>query len=365
MGWVGAGALLLFVLEVVFFTALFLEGNFGKGTLVFTIVFSLGSMLAPFLFLYTLFYFIRGKATKREDIAVYIPIVVLVTSSWFFVMGIFKLFLDKLGKDAFFDVIPEFSSRDHALSWSLAGLYVASAILCLLEFNKHISLISAQARRDNIQEIGKIRRTISIRWLFFIQLILNCAFFIIGMDVLSEENGCAFCVGCVESINHSRQCNTEITQSVCESGGHRWCATREGASFTPVYIASFGVASFALGLVFFLMIMHMFGDSRALASMQNHHTWSLIPIVVLLVNTWVCGSGATRIAMRVLDVQVMRDIFPAFSSSYRAIFIVLVVTYSLQVPVCFFLTRMHLLNLSVGTRKMSVVMNVPYGRLAQ
>jgi len=228
-------------------------------------------------------------------------------------------------------------------------------VFCIYEFHKHVTLIRLQKRRNSISEISKVRRNVSIRWLFLIQLAMNCEFFVIGMDVLREENNCAFCIGCVEMVDRIHQCNPDLTQSLCESTGHTWCSSRNGPSFTPVYIASYGVASFALGLVFFQMMIHLFGDSRALASIQNHHNWSLVPIIVLLVNTWVCGSGATRISMRVLDVQVMRDIFPSFSNSYKTIFIVLCVTYALQVPVCFWLTRRHLIHLSLGGRRGSVV----------
>jgi ABC-type glycerol-3-phosphate transport system permease component len=55
-------------LQVAFYACLFQEGSYGRGSLVFTTIVALGSMIAPFMLIYTLVYFFKRAPTKREGI---------------------------------------------------------------------------------------------------------------------------------------------------------------------------------------------------------------------------------------------------------------------------------------------------------
>jgi hypothetical protein len=131
---------------------------------------------------------------------------------------------------------------------------------------------------------------------------------------------------------------------MCIDAGFQWCTTDDqSGGLTLPFILAYGMGSFSLGLVCFLAIMHLFGDEN-LRSVHNHHHWALLPIIVVLMNTLVCGLGVVRVFFRVLGKQAMRDVYPMLATFRVVLFYSLIVLYVLHVPICFYLMVVHMNN---------------------
>lgn len=321
--------------QIGLYLCIFLEGNFGHGSIVFTVVVALASMLAPFLLVYTLFYYCRQKATRFEDFAVYVPIVAVITASVFFVTGIMKLFLDQLKKDVLFDIIPEFDAQDHCITWLFLIFYVLSSFQAISLFHRHVTLI------DESRAIEKTNLS-TIVWLLAMQIGVNVMYFVLALEVMADENACAVCTGCAELVDHRIECNRNISELACEDAGYQWCESMDGGrSYTTFFVLSYGLISVALGMTIFLAMAHIFGD-ESLRSIKNHHQWALLPVVVFVINTLVCGSGVVRILFRVLGIQPMRDVYHEFPVFRVILFWAMSIVYVGHLPVTAHLILVHL-----------------------
>eukprot|EP00298_Acanthocystis_sp_HF-20_P012515 c19927_g1_i1.p1 GENE.c19927_g1_i1~~c19927_g1_i1.p1 ORF type:complete len:401 (+),score=124.24 c19927_g1_i1:66-1268(+) len=378
---------LLLVLYTGVFLLILIEGSYGVGELLFRAAFCLTCVVFPFLVYYTLVQFCSG--TMNRNVALFVPVIVLLTSTWLVFMGALKLFLDELRVDVLEMIAKKFDTRDHILSWSLAAIYLTTVFQGLKTFQKHatlheeqkknqafISMGDRELKAEKVEVIEGERRHVEsiadatevqigeayqvevsqkkdrtpkssndnrVLKLFLSQLGISVIFFIIGMDSLMTENACAFCSdGCSELINHRFECDEFTNTTTCHDTGRIWCEAGNRAVFTPAFVASYALSSFCLGVVLFLMVMHSFSSEKSLLVVNFHHKWALLSVIVVIACTWVCGSGALRIIMRVLDTQFWQVVFPTFSSIHKTIAYLLGVMYLLEIPTCFYLVNSHL-----------------------
>jgi len=90
------------------------------------------------------------------------------------------------------------------------------------------------------------------------------------------------------------------------------------------------------------MVMHSFSSERSLKTVNFHHNWALLSIIVVIACTWVCGSGVLRITMRVLETRFLEVVFPNFSAAHKIFAYLLASLYVVLIPTCFYILHVQL-----------------------
>jgi len=197
-------------------TVLVIEGDYGRGDLLFVTAFTMTCVVLPFLLYYAIAQSCCG--ILNQTVALFIPVVALLTSTWLAFMGILKLFLDELHVDVIEMISNKFEVRDHVLSWSMALIYLVTVFQGLKAFHRHSSLheeqkfnnINTNANISTIEQEGEKNKNtgeevakkndVGVVKLFLSQLAMSVIFLLLEWIILQQRMHVHFVLTDVQNL---------------------------------------------------------------------------------------------------------------------------------------------------------------------